>query len=172
MVYPLTNEDMLYDQNMHVYILTPEYVARMTGEDLYTRLNTRGLVDRTAFAKNFLKNVSRVVYSFIYSNKSEKFFREYLLAKHEGLYPIIKDALLEQCIYTLSNGDISKLSGLDIRRGALIDRTAMRKVMISPVVEDLLNQEFDQNLPCILYRGKLDIYQDGKEYPRYKEEWY
>lgn len=173
MVYPFSDETMIYDTITHQYALTPEYFARVTGEDLYTRLNTRGVVDRNAFAKNWLRNVSRVLYAYIYRSSTHTPFVEYLLAKTPELRDLLKDALVEQGLYMLANGDISKFSGVDIRRGSVIDRNTLIASAVSPIAVDILSRTFNPNLPCILYQGNWGTYLfRGDKFPCYAEGGY
>lgn len=169
MTYPYSDADMTYNEATHRYTLTVEFVARETGADLLTVLNNRGIMDRTALANNYLREISSVIYSQIYASSTQSEIKEYLAAKHPAAREILKQAMLEQVLYTLSNGDIANLSGIDVRRGVVVDRRALAAARIAPLAEEALNRQLDATTPSLLYRGHL---YSLKRLPAYESEGY
>lgn len=152
-VYPYHDDDMRYSYRMHRYVLTPMAVREHLGVDLETCLNTRGATDRAAVAPAFLNTISSEIYAYIYSCSSQNDLQEYLAAKHPRARDIIMQAMLEQVSYTLLNGDVSKLSGVDVRKGSVMDRRSLRAAQIAPVAIDILSKPLDHVTPCLIYGG-------------------
>ena len=152
-VYPYHDDDMRYSYRMHRYVLTPMAVREHLGVDLDTCLNTRGAADRAAVAPAFLNMISSEIYAYIYSCSTQNDVQEYLAAKHPRARDVIMQAMLEQVSYTLLNGDVSKLSGVDVRKGTVMDRRALRTAQIAPVAIDVLSRPLDQATPCLIYGG-------------------
>lgn len=153
--YPYNDADMVYDKITHAYTLTPEFVKRATGTDLAVVLNARGVSDRASLPSSYLRNISNVIYAFIYRASGNRFIAEYMAAKHPTARHLLKSAMLEQVLYTLANGDITKLSGLNVRNGTAMARGAVQSVAIAPVAEAYLEMPLDERTPALAYRGHL-----------------
>ena len=163
---------MIYAHSWHRYVLTSDAVRERLGVDLDVRLNKRGAVDAAAVVPAFLNSISRQVYSYIYSCNTQNSVQEYLAAKHPAARPILRDAMLEQVGYVLMNGDVSKLSGIDIRKGMILDRHALRAAQIDPVARELLARPLDTATPALTYAGDSFMFYRAMELPAYETEGY
>jgi hypothetical protein len=76
----------------------------------------------------------------------------------------IRDAMAEQLIYVLNNGDLSAYTGVNIETGATIDPARMRAAEIAPLARDVL-------LTHGLCSPSFSLY-DRDITPRYSEEGY
>lgn len=171
--YPFNDGDMVYNYRSHRYTLTPSVVKEVLNIDLDAVLNSRGSADKSAVTAAFLNNISNVIYSFIYSNGVQNQAQEFLAAKHPTARVLIREAMLEQVAYEIMNGDISKLSGVDVRKGGIMDRRALRAARIAPVAVDILERPLDHITPCIVYSGTANMIPFRvKPLPAYEEEGY
>ena len=153
MTYPYSDADMEYNFQAHRYILTDSCVRRELNLDLALTLNTRGLIDRAAAAYNFLNQISRDVYAYLYSLNVKNDLQEYLAAKHPNARRILRDAMLEQVLYVQINGDLTKVAGIDVRKGTHISRGYLNRASIAPVAEQLLSRPLDDRTPALAFRG-------------------
>ena len=170
--YPYSDDAMTYTERWHRYVLTQQAVRDHLGVDLGEQLNTRGAVDRAAAAQMFLNTISREIYAFIYSCGSQNVVQEYLAAKHPAARDILFEAMLEQVSYTLLNGDIAKLSGIDVRKGTAMDRKALSVSQIAPVAKEILSRPLDTVTPCLIYGGVSFRFYRAMRLPAYEEEGY
>lgn len=153
MPYPFSDAQMVYNYQSHRYILTAECVRNELNMDLATTLNTRGVIDSGTAVNSFLNQISRDIYAYIYSLNTYNDLQEYLAAKHPRARDFLRDAMLEQVLYVQINGDLTKMSGIDMRKGAHIDRGYLRRASIAPVAEDILSRPLDDDTPALTYRG-------------------
>lgn len=156
--YPYDDADMTYSYQLHRYVLTPDAVRQHLNADLASVLNPAGAVDRAGIASTFLAHVSREIYSFIYSCGIDNDLQEYAAAKHPNARRILLDAMLAQVEYMILNGDIYQVSGVDIRKGTVMDQRALRKVQIAPEAQDILARQLDRFTPSLVYRGAWEGY--------------
>lgn len=135
----LTDNHCRYDKQKHRYILTAEYMLEVRNIDLYEELNTSGSVSDVAKMPDIiLDRVSSQIYSYIYANSAYTFRTERELALNDKHRPHLIEAMAEQVIYTLNNGDISAYSGVNAVSGMSIDPNRMRAAAIAPMAEQIL----------------------------------
>ena len=115
--FPFNDDDATYRGLEHQYELTEKYFAER-GVNLQTEIEGNN-PDKV---KNFLADLRRKVYTYIYThNKSSRNQLNYMIAKR-GLktYPIYEyrqtflEAMFIEGCYLLTNGDISSVSGVDL----------------------------------------------------------
>ena len=169
MIYPFNDADMTYSHQTHRYTLTPDAVRQHLNVDLDTVLNPAGSQDRAALVPTFLASVSREIYAYIYSCGIDNFAQEYTAAKHPAARRILLDAMLSQVEYEILNGSIYNLSGVDVRKGHVMDTRALRRVQIAPMAQDVLARNLDANTASLVYRGSTAIMLN---LPAYEEEGY
>lgn len=177
MTYPQNNpyndEYMTYDERAHKYRLTPFAVREFLAVDLSDRLNARGMTDKAAAPVAFLRVISDEIYAYIYSCNVNNLVQEFLAAKHPAARNILMEAMLAQVTYTLLNGDISALSGVDIRKGMVMDRNALKAARIAPVAIDVLSKDLDTTVPSLCYRGaNFGGLWSTMTFPAYEKEGY
>lgn len=136
MTYPHSDDLMVYDHSKHRYILTETFVLRELNRDLPKILADSGEAsDTLKEAKILLDRVSQHIYSFVLSRTDCPNARERKMAKDGYLRRYIMDAMAEQLIYVMTNGDLSAYTGINIDTGATIDPTRMRQAQIAPMAE-------------------------------------
>lgn len=112
---PLTAKDMYYDYDEHMYVLTADYVMKKTGVNLILLVNSPYITDQNVAVKNLLTDISRQIYSFVYSyNVPYNEYQEYLMAKSEMARELIRIALLKQLGYIIRNGKINEFVGTNV----------------------------------------------------------
>jgi hypothetical protein len=172
-VFPYSDNAMTYSYQTHRYTLTADAVKEALNVDLETVMNPAGAVDRAAIVPVLLSTISREIYAYIYSCGIDNNLQEYLAAKHPQARHIILDAMIAQVEYMILNGDIYKLSGVDIRKGGVMDQRSMRKVQIAPMAQDVLARPLSSALPCLTYRSAFSAPDlNSKFLPAYEEEEY
>ena len=135
---PYSNNEMIYNTKTHRYILNQGHVLTDMNIDLSTALNTSDSADVANAAEKFLDRVSMLIYSWIYSVNPFRFRTERELALNENYRPIIRDAMKEQVLYILNNGDLSAVSGVNVDSGITIDQRRLLSARISPAAKDIL----------------------------------
>ncbi len=158
------NNEMSYDKKNHRYVLTEECVLEDMNIDLKAILNTSDAADVANAPQKLLERVSALVYGYIYRTVPFRYKTERALALDDENRSYILDAMKEQLLYILNNGDLSGLSGINLDTGLSIDARKMRAAEISPMARDIL---IDSGIVrAFIPRGERDIT------PKYNEEGY
>lgn len=135
----ISDKYCIYDEQEHRYVLTPSYVLEKMNVDLSDVLNTSGNVSDVAkMPQIFLDRVSRQIYGYVYKNSAYTYERERELALNDSLRPHLIDAMAEQVLYMLNNGDASAYSGVNPITGVTTDASRMRLAEIAPIARDIL----------------------------------
>lgn len=166
--YPFSDDYMFYDYERHRYVLTKQSALDFLGIDLAERINAHG-GDKDLQVQYILRQVSDIIYGFIYSCNSNNKLQEYICAKHPNAREKIKNAMLQQLQYMIFNGDLTKFGGVDSRRGTIADASTVRRASFDPMARDILLQEIDGKIPALAYSGYLFTL---KHLPAYQEEGY
>ena len=161
---PHSDYEMTYNKRSHRYILTEEYVLGVMNIDLKDILNTAESADMANASGVFLGRISKLIYSYIYRIVAFKNSTERDLALDERKRDVLRDAMAEQVIYVLNNGDFSGFSGVNLQSCIAIDEKRIRAAEIAPLARDILINA--GILTPIVPRFKRDIE------PRYEEEGY
>lgn len=158
------NNEMFYNKRKHRYILTEECVLEEMNIDLGVVLNTSDVADVANAAENFLDRVSTLVYRYIYKVVPFRYKKERALALEDEYRAPICEAMKEQLLYILNNGDFSALSGINLESGMVIDQARLRSAEIAPLAKDIL---IDSGIVrAYIPKCERDIT------PRYEEEGY
>ena len=153
---------MEYNSSAHRYVLTEDYCRDVLGEDLRL-LNANGAnIDN--LANQYLNRVSRTVYNYIYAHSNYYEYLEYYLAMQDSARNIIKDAMSEQLLYQLANGDLTVMSGVNKATNSAIPRKDMKGAMFAPQLDSILDRDRE-----ILYNGQRNFITD---IPTYEEGGY
>lgn len=120
--FPYDDEYMTYDYRSHRYVLTPKAVLDELGENLDIILVNADPVTRNAF----LQKVSRAVYNYIKQGSSSWEYVEYIMAKDGRLRDTIKEMLVSQVEYMLTDGAVADYSGVNLAKGQFPDLYKMR----------------------------------------------
>ena len=139
MMKPFTDEQMEYDRTEHRYRLTESYVLKRLNRNLSALLADHGgASDTSNETRVFLDRVSRQIYGYCYRCTPYPKARERMMALDESKRGAIRDAMAEQMIYILNNGDLSAYTGVNVETGATIDPYRMRASEIAPMARDIL----------------------------------
>lgn len=158
---PQNDNRMTYDKSHHRYVLTTEDVLTTLNIDLAAELRQNGLAaDEANEAARLLDRVSRLVYSYIYRHADRPRLMERRLALDTALRPIICEAMEEQLLYILANGDLTNVSGINTETGAVVTRDALLTASVSPVAGAVL---LDAGLLCVGICWEPDIIPDYEE---------
>lgn len=151
--YPLTDELMFYDFEEHRYILTAKDILDVKGENLATRLNRGRANNIENVVGDFLDEVSTTIYNLIYSANNKNTEQCYLVAKTKTGRRLIKKAMEEQCMYMLNNGDLNLFSGVDVRKGQVMENFDARAY--SPKAKNILATIIPEVGYSLLYSGQI-----------------
>ncbi|MBQ9115633.1 MAG: hypothetical protein IJY04_01275 [Clostridia bacterium] len=151
---PYSDNLMTWSQEKRRYILKEEAF------EAYTGMNVRSMVNDSLGAvpnivAYYFDNVSLKVYNYIYANRTDFERRYWALTYSPTAREMLYRCMVEQMVYFITNGDISKFSGINLKTGAVIDRRHIRAATISPdVIEILRNTPIPElgNI-TILYAG-------------------
>lgn len=150
---PFSDEQMKYDFEEHRYILTKEYVLKRSGIDL-SKVLKPGFIDQPQQrVDNFLNQLSDEIYGWIYEHNADNDYQEYLLAKNPLLRNIIRNAMFQQVLYVLVNGDLNMYSGVNVKSGQIADQRKMVEAAIAPAAKRELNKIIPGIGLAITYQG-------------------
>lgn len=135
---PYSDNQMTYNERAHRYVLTRECVLEDMNIDLGAVLNTSDAADSANAPELLLERVSALIYRYIYRAVPFRYKTERALALESENRERILEAMKEQLLYMLNNGDLSGLSGVNIDTGVVIDAKRMRDAEISPIARDIL----------------------------------
>ncbi len=159
--FPYTDEDAIYDGKRHQYILTRRYFEKR-GHNLDVEIDGS---DANKVVK-FLNYLSMKVYNRVYlHSKTPREALNYIIAvrgingfsKYEYRETFLEAMYLEGC-YLLDNGDISKISGVDL--------DTMQNMSIDVIRRQ--DRDFDKESAGLLvklglsYYGRLRVNPVGK----------
>ena len=162
---PYSDEHMIYDAAEHRYRLTETFVLQRMNRNLSEILAEHGGASDTANeAGVLLDRISRQIYGYCLRSTPTPYRRERVMALDHAKRIAIRDAMAEQLVYILTNGDLSAFTGVNIDTGSAIDPVRMRQAEISPLAKDVL----------IIHGLASPAYSpyDREITPRYDEEGY
>lgn len=132
------NNEMFYNKRKHRYVLTEECVLEDMNIDLGVVLNTSDVADVANAASKLLDRVSMLIYGYIYKAVPFRYKTERALALEDENRQPLYDAMKEQLLYMLNNGDFSNLSGINLDNGMVIEQSILRSAEIAPIAKDIL----------------------------------
>lgn len=132
------NNEMFYNKRKHRYVLTEECVLEDMNIDLGVVLNTSDVADVANAASKLLDRVSMLIYGYIYKAVPFRYKTERALALEDENRQPLYDAMKEQLLYMLNNGDFSNLSGINLDNGMVIEQSILRGAEIAPIAKDIL----------------------------------
>lgn len=135
---PYNDNNMIYNRSKHRYILTEEHVLESLNVDLRTVLNTSDSADIANAPEKLLDRVSKIVYEYIYSIVAFRYKTERDLAFDANYREALSDAMGEQLVYMLNNGDLFGMSGINAETGTVVDVRTIRGAQIAPLAKDIL----------------------------------
>ena len=135
----MKNDDsMIFDESKQRYVLTVQ-CALDNNVDLEHELDTSGGPAKNNLALHILDRISRTVYNFIYSHGNMEIKRR-MLAENDEYRPFIKDAMIEQLLYFMANGDLNALARIDMQNGREYTSAAKRDAAYAPEMQNILAQ--------------------------------
>lgn len=121
-VYPYNDEEMVFDELLGQYVLTPKCAERL-GINLEGRLRQKGAVNAELVARNVMAEVSNMIYEYMHRYVADEGLQDWAIATIPALRPLIKRALEAQFKYYMQVGNLSR-SVDENKRKLAIDETA------------------------------------------------
>lgn len=141
-IFPYDDEYMIFDELTGRYVLTEKYVTDVLAIDIDTRITERTTINPQGMKKQLLRLASNHVYNFIHEHNVDNMRQDCFIAKVPSLRKIIMQAMGEQFIYILQNGDLSRSFSASERR-----------LWFDMQAEDTLSQIVPELGMSILYTG-------------------
>lgn len=156
-ILPYNTEQMEYDLDEQMYVLTEKGIRDLTGYDILTKSGSQQKADLNRY------RISRDVMNYIkkHSRLDTYKYKKRAIAKDEKTREAFKQALREQAMYYIESGagSLPYQHGVNIAGSKAIDINLIRgRVLISPYAETTLEQV------GLLYTGDLydfDYEEDG-----------
>lgn len=134
---PYSDARMTWHPEKNRYILNEIAFTEYTGMDVRGMVND-SLGNVANIVKYYFDNVSLKVYNYIFNHRSDFSTRDAALKYSPTARDMLYRCMIEQMVYFITNGDISKFSGVNIKSGSVIERRAIINATISPDVVDIL----------------------------------
>ncbi len=133
-----SDEMMIFDTVKNRYILT-RHCALANNVDLEHELNSTGVAAKNNLPEQILDRVSRTVYNFIYAHGHRE-AKQKRMAEDKSYRPFLKDAMVEQLLYFMANGDLNLLARVDVANGRELSRAAKLDAAYAPEMQNVLAQ--------------------------------
>lgn len=164
---------MRYDYDAHRYVLTTEYVAQKLNIDLVARINPSGSIDRAQAAVLLLERASQNVYSWIYENGGDNTVQEWILGTDKQARRMLMDAMGEQVLYLLANGDLGLTAGVDGATMSGAGQSLFAEARVAPNVKALLQRNLNAYGCPIIFLGRFPLTKSQRDrLPAYTEDNY
>ena len=138
---PYSDNYLTYDAAVHRYKLTELGVLQRLNRNLGDVLADNGGASDTRNEPTIvLDRISRQIYGFIYSHTAAPLRREREMALNPSYRAPLMEAMEEQLIYILNNGDMSAHTGINLDTGMTVDPDRMRRAEIAPMARDILTR--------------------------------
>lgn len=162
-----------YDFYQHRYVLTSDFVAQKLNINLLARINATGAIDRAQAVVLLLERASQNIYTWIYECGGDNTAQEYILGTDEQARRMIADAMGEQVLYILANGDLGLTSGLDGATMSGVGQAAFAEARVAPNAKAILSRNLTAYGCPITMLGQFPI-PHGKlvSLPTYEEDNY
>ena len=161
---PKSDNRLIYDASVHRYKLTELGVLQRLNRNLGDVLaDNGGASDPRNEPSIVLDRISRQIYGFIYSHTAAPLRREREMALNPAYRAPLMEAMEEQLIYVMTNGDLSAFNGVNLDTGMTVDPDRMRRAEIAPMARDILTR---CGLLSVVIDYQRDITPDyeGEEY--------
>lgn len=162
-IFPFSDEFMEYNYHTHKYILTPKCVLDSLGISLETQLNTAGNANPSMMANMYLIQISNEVYNYLYEYVQNTQYWTFVYAKAPSLRDKFKQMMLDQVMYSITNGFLSNYSGVNIAKGTVIDGKVLRGAMrMANSVTIIANQVVAEIGVAMTYSGSFNLLNNGQ----------
>lgn len=161
---PQSDTNLTYDPSVHRYRLTELGVLQRLNRNLGDVLADNGGASDPRNEPGFvLERISRQIYGFIYSHTAAPLRREREMALNPAYRAPLMEAMEEQLIYVMTNGDLSAHNGVNLDTGMTVDLDRMRRAEIAPMARDILTRCGLLSV-VIDYQRDITPDYDGEEY--------
>lgn len=161
---PYSDNYLTYDAAVHRYKLTEKGVLQRLNRNLGDRLaDNGGASDHRNEPSIVLDRISRQIYGYIYSQTAAPMRREREVALNPSYRVPLMEAMEEQLIYVMTNGDLSAFNGVNLDTGMTVDPDRMRRAEIAPMARDILTRCGLLSV-VIDYQRDITPDYDGEEY--------
>lgn len=134
---PYSDQSMEWNADKERYILTEYGVMNETGIDMRKQIN-EALGDAANIIRFYLDNISLKIYQYIYSFAYNVGKIKHVLTYSPTARKMLYDAMIQQAVYFVTNGDVSQFAGVNMRTGAVVGRKKLIQAAISPMAESII----------------------------------
>lgn len=134
---PFTDNRMTWVPEKNRYILNETAFRAYTGMDVRTMVND-GIGEVSNIVNYYFDNVSLKIYNYILSHRSSFSIRDRALKYSPTAREMLYRCMIEQMVYFITNGDVSKFAGLNLKTGNVIERKFIRNATVAPDVIEIL----------------------------------
>ena len=164
---------MRYDYDAHRYVLTTDYVTKRLNIDLVARINATGSIDRAQAPALLLDRASQNVYSWIYENGGDNDVQEWILGTDRQARRMLMDAMGEQVLYILANGDLGLAAGVDGATMSGVGQSLFAEARVAPNAKALLSRNLSAYGCPIIFLGRFPLtHSERGRLPAYTEDNY
>lgn len=133
-----SDEMMVFDEAKKRYILTDQ-CALAQNINLDQELNSAGVTAKNNLPDQILDRVSKTVYNYVYAHGGRD-VKQRKMAEDDSYRPFIQDAMIEQLLYFMTNGDLNQLARVDVQSGREHSRAAKLDAAYAPEMQNILGQ--------------------------------
>lgn len=134
---PCSDNLMTWSSLKNRYILKEDAFRAYTGMDVRAMVND-SLGDVANIVNYYFDNVSLKVYNYIFNYRSSFNQRNAVLMYSPTARQMLYRCMVEQMVYFITNGDISKFGGVNLKSGQVVERKYIERATISPDVIEIL----------------------------------
>lgn len=150
---PFSDNLMKWNEGKRRYILKEKAFESETGINLEQKIN--GALGEVSNMLNFyLDNISLKIYSYIYSHTTDKGYMLHVLSHSPVARGMLYEAMIQQTIYFVTNGDPSQFSGINIKNGQIMDRSRLIRGSLAPAAEAII---LNAEIPELGYVSPVNI---------------
>lgn len=124
MNYPYSDDNMRFDEDSNQYVLT-EKALMSRGIDLRSRLTDTTTLAPESVIESILWMGSDMIYQFIHEHNDDNAFQDELIARYPAFRSIIYNAMLNQVLYILNDGNLD-FSLIEEERNKPINKASVR----------------------------------------------
>ncbi len=142
-IQPFDDDLLVYDYTRHRYYLNEKAVFIELGINLDELPDVDA--NKSTLAQRIVRQACDSVYRYISARTRNLQWLLFEMACYEELRLVVYDVLLAQAQYLISSGSVKDMSGIDMYKGHNVSRDELKRAVIAPEAEDML----DAIQPCL-----------------------
>lgn len=132
---------LVYNEAIHMYVPTRQGAKDLLGEDLALILNADTDVNPTTLPERYMIKAAMSVKDYILGASRTPSVPEWIMAQDRDMRGNVQEMLYAQLSYTLANGFIGEMSGINIQKGTAMRYEDMRgDLLVDRTVERIANE--------------------------------